>query len=300
MNLRSVDLNLLVVLDALLDEAHVTRAAERLGLSQPAASAALDRCRHVLGDPLLERGRGLMRLTPRAEALREPIRALLAQAEAVLGAAPTPLSEIRQVVRVVMSDYPASVVAAPLCGALAASAPGVDIVILPWRAAAAAVDLLGRGGTDLAVSVFPSLDPTFRSEVLLHETYRVVMRSDHPAAPDFDLDRWLAYPHVLVSGQGDTRSPLDDALARLGRARRVGVVVSSFAMAPPILAGSDMIAMLPSRCAPADESFAVFEPPIPVEGFPLHLAWHARRDRDPAVQHVAAILRTLLRDRPGP
>jgi DNA-binding transcriptional LysR family regulator len=106
MNLRSVDLNLLVVLDALLDEAHVTRAAERLGLSQPAASAALDRCRHLFGDPLLERGRGLMRLTPRAEALREPIRSVLSQAEAVLGAPQTPLSEIRQVVRVVMSEWP--------------------------------------------------------------------------------------------------------------------------------------------------------------------------------------------------
>ncbi|WP_201273047.1 helix-turn-helix domain-containing protein [Sinorhizobium meliloti] len=72
MNLRSLDLNLLVVLDALLDEAHVSRAADRLGLSQPAASAALQRCRHLFRDELLERGRGTMRLTSRAEALRAP------------------------------------------------------------------------------------------------------------------------------------------------------------------------------------------------------------------------------------
>jgi len=299
MNLRSVDLNLLVVLDALLDEAHVTRGAERLGLSQPATSSALDRCRHLFGDPLLERARGGMRLTPKAEALREPLRALLAQAENVLDPPPVDLRQIRQTVRVIMADYPAIVVAAPICAALARTAPGVDLALMPWRGGAASLELLARGACDLAVSVFGPVDPVFRREPLLTEPYVVAMRRGHPAGDGFDLDRWLAWPHVVVSSQGETRGDLDEALGRLGRSRRVGVAVPSFAMAPPILAASDMIAMLPRRCVPPGEAFITFDPLIPVDPVPLHLAWHARRDRDPAVRHVAALLREALTELPA-
>jgi len=294
MNLRSVDLNLLVILDALLDEAHVTRAAERLGLSQPAASSALERCRHLFGDPLLERGRGGMRLTPRAEALREPIRVLLAQAEAVIDPAPPPLAAIRQTVRIVMSDFPAVAVVSPMCAALARTAPGIDLAVMPWRGGDGALDQLARGACDLALSVFGALEPAFRRELLLTGRYIVAMRRGHPAAEGFDLERWLAYPHVVVSSQGEPRGDLDDALARLGRTRRVGVAIPSFAMAAPILAASDMIAMLPERCLPPGDDFVTFDPVIPVDPIPLHLAWHARRDRDPAVRHVAQLLRDAL------
>lgn len=294
MNLRAVDLNLLVVLDALLDEGHVSRAAARLGLSQPATSSALDRCRHLFGDPLLERGRGVMRPTPKAEALRGRLKALLAQVEAVLDPPVVDLARISQVVRIVMADHPATAIVGPLHDRLGQGAPGIDLVVQPWHGAAAALDLLARGAADLAVSVFPRLDPSFRRRDLLEERYVVLMRHGHPAARRFDLDRWLAYPHILVSGRGDTRGALDDALAREGRSRRVGLVVPSFLMVPPLVAGSDLIAMLPSRCLPAGPGFAVRDPPIPVEGFPLHLAWHVRRDRDPAVRHVAGLIEDLL------
>lgn len=296
MNLRTVDLNLLVVLDALLDEAHVSRAAARLGLTQPAASSALERCRHLFGDPLLKRGRGTMRLTPKAEMLRGPLKDLLTDVVAVLDPPPIDLATIRQTVRILMSDFPAAVVAGDMHVRLSRTAPGIDIVIEPWVGAGEALEALRKGSVDLAVSVFPELDDTFRRETLLRETYRVVMRRDHPAAARFDLDAWLSYPHVLVSGRGQTRGALDDALAAHGRSRRIGMVVPSFLIVPPLLEASDLIALLPSRFAPPDSAarFAVFEPAIAVEGFPLHLAWHTRRDGDAGVQHVAAILRSLL------
>ena len=297
MNLRSIDLNLLVVLDALLDEAHVSRAAARLNLSQPATSSALDRCRHLFGDPLLERGKGGMRLTPKAEALRDPLTTLLADIAAVVDAPEEPLSHIRRTVRITTADHPGILIAGPLHRALARSAPGIDLVIQPWHGAPAALDSLSRGASDIALSVFPSIDEAaFHCETLLNEHYVVAMRKDHPAAAGFELDRWIAFPHILVSGRGDTRSPLDDKLAALGKSRRVGIVVPSFLMVPPLLEDGDLIAMMPAHTLPPDAAgrFHVVAPPLPVTGFPLHLAWHRRRDKDRAVQHVAGELRKVF------
>ncbi len=275
---------------------HVSRAAARLGLSQPAMSSALDRCRQLFGDTLLERGRGVMRPTPKAEALRAPLKALLGQVEAVLDPPAVDLRSVVRVVRIVMADHPAIAVVGALHRRLTESAPGIDLVVQPWAGAAAALDLLARGAADLAVSVFPALDPAFRRRDLLMERYVVLMRRGHPAARRFDLARWLRYPHIVVSGRGDTHGALDEVLARDGLRRRVGLVVPSFLMVPPLVAGSDLIAMLPRHCLPdgAAGGFVVRDPPLAVDGFPLHLAWHVRCDRDPAVRHVAGLIEELL------
>ncbi|PTM38868.1 LysR family transcriptional regulator [Bosea sp. 124] len=296
MNLRAVDLNLLVVLDALLDEAHVSRAAQRLGLSQPAASSALERCRQLFGDRLLERGAGGMGLTPKAQALAQPVKDVLAGMAALLEPRETELSTLRQTVRLVMADHPAVVIAPALQAELARSAPGITLAIMPWHGAAAALDGLGRSTIDLAVSVFPAMDADFTRKELLRETYLAAMRKNHPASAGFDLDAWLAFRHVLVSGRGETRGALDEALARIGRARQLGIVVPSFMMVPPLLVGSDLIALLPSRCLPesARAELIALAPPIPVEGFPLHLAWHRRRANDAGVRHVAALVEGLI------
>ena len=295
MNLRSLDLNLLVILDALLDEAHVSRAADRLGLSQPAASAALQRCRHLFRDPLLERGRGTMYLTPKAEALRAPLKSLLSGVTDLIDPPDVPLADIRQTLRITTADYPALIVIAPLQQELQRAAPGIDLVIQPWHGADAARMALVDGSTDLAISVFPPAEDDLHREELLSEHYVAAMRTGHPAAGRFDLESWLAYPHILVSGRGDTRTPIDAELANRGAARRVGLVVPNFQMVPDLLRGSDMIALLPSRVLAEFDGLASFPPPLPVPGFTLHLAWHRRRARDAALRFVAAILTRLLR-----
>lgn len=132
-------------------------------------------------------------------------------------------------------------------------------------------------------------------EELFVEHYLIAMRAGHPAANAFSLETWLDYPHILVSGRGGTRTPTDDELAKLGLSRRIGVVVPTFQMVPRLLLGSDMIALLPSRILPDVEGLISFQPPVPVEGFPMHLAWHQRRTKDAALRHVANILGELLR-----
>lgn len=295
MNLRSLDLNLLVVLDALLDEAHVSRAADRLGLSQPATSAALQRCRHMFKDALLERGRGTMYLTPKAEALQAPLKSLLAGIVDLIDPPVVPLSEVRQSIRITMADYPALFVLPPLQRELRRSAPGIDMVIQPWHGADAARAALVDGGSDIAISVLPTAEDDLHREELFTEHYLVAMRAGHPAAKTFDLKAWLAYPHIVVSGRGDTRTPVDAELTGRGLSRRVGLVVPTFQMVPGLLLGSDMIALLPSRILPDFDGLASFPPPIPVAGFPLHLAWHRRRAKDAGLRHVARMLGMLLR-----
>lgn len=294
MNLRSIDLNLLVILDALLDESHVSRAASRLGLSQPATSAALQRCRHLFRDDLLERGRGTMRLTPKAVTLRASLKSLLAEVTDLVDPPNVSLADIRQTIRISMADYPALFVIGPLLENLRDTAPGIDLVIQPWHGADAAKAALIEGATDIAISVFPNTDDDIQREELLTEHYVVAMREGHPVVEKFDLESWLSFPHIMVSGRGDQRSPLDAQLAKLGHVRRIGLVVPTFQMVPNLLQTSDMIAMLPSRVAPISGELRTFATPIPVSGFTLHLAWHRRQINDAGLQHVAKLLTRLL------
>ena len=298
MNLRSLDLNLLVILDALLDEAHVTRAAQRLALSQPATSSALERCRHVFKDRLLERGQGgRMTLTPAAQALRAPLKRALVAITEVVGAETPDLATLRQSVRIVMADLPGTLVAAPLYRALQDSAPGVQALLMAWRSNDDALQALASGAADIVVSVVPPVAGALHREELIREEYRVAMRAGHPAARCFGLDAWLDYPHVVVSSRGEATGALDAALAEIGRERRVGMVVPLFAQVGPLLADSDLIAMLPARSLrpPHGAGLVHFAPPIAVDGFALSMAWHERRDTDPGVRHVRQLLAGLVR-----
>ncbi|HEV2503643.1 MAG TPA: LysR family transcriptional regulator [Mesorhizobium sp.] len=296
MNLRSVDLNLLVVLDAVLDEAHVSRAARRIGLSQPAASAALERCRHLFSDRLLERVQGTMRPTPRGESLRRPVKDVLASVAAIVAPPAVDLLTVRQTVSLLMADVLVSLLMPELLADLRERSPGIDLVILPWQAAANATVALTQGDCDIAVSVLPKAETAIRRELLFEDSYRILMRRDHPAASCFNLDAWLAYPHVIVSRQGLAATKLDEQLERMERQRRIGLVVPSFSAVPPLLLRSDLIAMLPTRCLPKQQakSFARFDLPIAVDGFAIHLAWHARSDSDPVIRHVASAIQTIL------
>lgn len=214
MNLRGIDLSLLVVLDALLDEAHVSRAAHRLNLSQPAVSSALQRCRDLFGDPLLERGCGGTIRTPLAEILRATLQSILAKVVTLLDPEQVPLDRIERVVRITTADDPAALLACPLIERLAQTAPGITVAFRPWLGLDAVRRELLDGDTDLAIAVFDRVIEYIETRTLFDAEYVVAMRKGHPAAAAFDLSAWLAWPHVVVSGLGDLRTPLDSVLQR--------------------------------------------------------------------------------------
>jgi DNA-binding transcriptional LysR family regulator len=297
-NLRSIDLNLLVVLEALLEEAHVSRAATRLGLSQPAASAALERCRILFDDPLLERSGSTMRLTTTAEALRRPLRDAVASVAEVLGHRQQCLETAERTVRIVMADVLATLCLPALCDAVAVRAPGVSIVLCPWEGGVAGLDLVERGSADVAVSTFHDpFDPDrFHIRNALEQGYVVAMAEMHPAAVDFDLDRWIEWPHIVVSSGAGTHAVLDETLAGLGRSRKVGLSLPSFLLVPEILRGCRMIGMLPSLCVRGElgRGLAIFPPPIPIPGFTLKLARHRRHDSDAVVRFICEALAVVI------
>ncbi len=180
-----------------------------------------------------------MRLTPKAEALRPRLKDALAGVLDVLAPPEVPLVALRQTVRLLMADSRAGLLLEPMLTALSRSAPGLDLVVQPWHGAAAALEALTRGTMDLAASVFGAVGGDIRREELLHESYVVAMRRERPAAAGFGRDRWLAFPHVLVSGRGEVRGALDEALARHGRMRTCAMWPQPCGRSPPVRTWSD-------------------------------------------------------------
>lgn len=293
-NLRAVDLNLLVVLDALLHERHLTRAAARLPMSQPAVSHALARLRTLLGDPLFHRTRGGLRPTPHALALEAPLRDVLAQVRRLLAGAVFDPAASRRTFRLAMSDYGASVVLPPLVRRLRAQAPGIDLEI-SYTSRGGMIAGVADGQLDLALAVFGETPADIRRAVLFQEPFVCVMDAAGTAGP-LTLDAYLARPHVLVAASQDQRSgEVDAALARLGRARRVALRLPHWTAAPAVVAGTDLVLTVAQRTVmPTPPGLAVQPVPFPIAPLGFEMIWHERTDGDAGLRWLRESLAALM------
>jgi len=309
MNLASIDLNLLLVFDALMTERHATRAGQRIGLSQPAVSAALNRLRAILEDELFVRRGGEMAPTALALTLAEPITDALRRVELALGvAARFDAATARQHFKVRGVDYVGYLIIPPLIASFARTAPGVAVRCLDAQTGSVA-ELLEEGHIDLAIEVMHDLDYPVRSQFLLRERYVVIASAHHPEIgtcagaahmEKFDLDLYCRLPHALHSFVGGTTGNVDAALAAINRSRRVTFSAPHFFSIARAVADSVMIATFPEplarRIAPLLD-LSVYFAPIELAPISLGMIWHRRNDSEPGQawfrQQVMASVRQL-------
>ncbi|GLK50440.1 transcriptional regulator [Brevundimonas intermedia] len=284
-DIKTVDLNLLKALHALLETRSVTRAAERLGLTQPAVSGMLTRLRETFGDPLFVRTQRGVLPTPRAEALAAPLRETLFGIEAMLTPKEFRPAEAALTVRIAATDYAQKAVLVPFVAALRSAAPQVRTSVRPVDLASLGPQM-ESGDLDMALVTPDMALDTMRSRTLFEEHYVCVMRRGHPAAgAPLDLETFCSLDHALMSHDGSQfRGATDKALAAVGRSRRVAAVVPSFLVLIDLVRHSDLTAMVPSRLVADATDLVIQPPPLTVSGFTKILTWHERLQSDPAQQ----------------
>lgn len=309
MNETRPDLNLLVVFDAVASCRSVSEAARRLSLSQPAVSHALNRLRDLLGDRLFVRGRTGFLPTPRAEAMIEPVRELLAAAGVVLASRSFDPSTSETNFRIVASDYANTILVPRLAARCRALAPGVGLTVA--SVGMTTLSDLETGDLDCAFWGAAVPEAPWCSRSLFGERLVGAMGRAHPlaaraAAGRITLDDYLAHPHVVVSLRDPSPSIVDTTLASLGLSRRVAVRTTSFASNLATLAGTDLIASVPSRLAAAmdPDAVIVFEVPLDLPPIDYRLVWHRRTDTDPGAawlrRTIFDCVADLAGDRPPP
>lgn len=284
-DLRRIDLNLLVILDALLSEQHVTRAAERLHLSQPAVSHALARLRDVLGDPLLVRAGSTLVPTARALELVAPLAEALAQVQSLLAPNTFDPATARRTFRVAMSDYGAAIILPGLIRTLRREAPGIDLQISHASREGMLEGVL-NGDIDLAAGVFPEMPNELRSSVLFEERYVCLLdRRRLPADGVLDLPTYLSRPHVLLEMRGSGTPEIERALTALRERRRVAISLPHWSVAPQLISGTDLILTVSSRSVRDidQQQLIVLPPPFEIAPFTFVLVWHKRRGGDQAL-----------------
>jgi DNA-binding transcriptional LysR family regulator len=284
-DLRRIDLNLLVILDALLSEQHVTRAAERLHLSQPAVSHALARLRDVLGDPLLVRAGSTLVPTARALELIAPLTEALAQVQSLLAPNTFDPANARRTFRLAMSDYGAAIILPSLIRTLRHEAPGIDLRISHASREGMLEGVL-NGDIDVAAGVFPEMPHELRSTLLFEERYVCLLdRRTLPASGHLDLRTYLSRPHVLLEMRGSGTPEIERALTSLRERRRVAISLPHWNVAPQLISGTDLILTVSSRSVRDidQQTLVVVPPPFEIPPFTFVLAWHKRRGGDQAL-----------------
>ena len=284
-NLRGIDLNLLVVLDALLAERHVSRAAARLNMSQPAVSHALARLRLLFDDPLLIRRGGQLVASARALEIAPVLEEALRQMRVVFGPGDFDPAKEKRTFRLAMSDYGSAVILPELTRLLRLEAPGIDLAITQSSREAMVRQVLD-GECDLALGVFPDLPERLEAGPLISENFACLAdRESMPGKERLDMEAYLSRPHVLVAMRDGANTEVDTALRAAGHQRRIAVTLPHWGNAPRLIQGTDLVltvarnALVPYESDPA---LIIFEPPFTIPSFPFVQVWHERRGGDPA------------------
>ena len=307
MNFASLDLNLLRVLDALMCERSVTRAGERIGLSQPAVSNALTRLRQILGDELFVRRGPEMVPTPRAEAIGSSVRAALAQMEDALSAdAKFDPAAAERTFTFLGSDIISTLVMPLLSERIAAQAPGIRLRLIDLGAGEMQ-KLLRDDAVDIAFNL-PYAMPEWISRQSVYAIRFAVIASPHNGAirsagikpgSTLPLELFCKLPHAIRSSDSTMRGVVDDALQKLGHTRNVVLALPHFHAVAAAVARGHLIASVPTVFAEGvkESDLVIFKPPLAIQAGELCMYWHKRHDQNPAIrwmcQQMSQVWKTL-------
>jgi DNA-binding transcriptional LysR family regulator len=315
-HIASLDLNLLRVFDALVEEKSATRAGERLGLSQSAISHALSRLRYVLNDELFVRGPDGMQATERAAEIAPRLRQGLLQLELALAPRPFAAETTDRRFTVTCTEYAGAVILPSLIARLRNDAPKAEIRILPSNTGVA--ESLRAGRADLAIGSYRRVPEWAQAETLMQETRVWVVSADHPAAQEeLTLERLAELPQLVISATGEDERAIDGyvvdhglermvtrsdagivqgAFALRGLRRTVAVTTPHFLGAIAVISQSDVAALMPRRLATSFSGhyrIKLIEPPYPSPPFDIMSLWHRELGDQPAIAWLRQVLREV-------
>jgi len=295
--LRKLDLNLLKVFDVVMSERSLTRAAHLLSLTQPAVSNALRRLRDALGDELLVRKGRNLEPTPRGQELWLAVRDTLKRLQTALEPSVFEASDANTTFVLTMADATAAELMPPLVALITEQAPGISLRVVPLTTRDPR-RLLEEGHADLAIGNFPAVMTdlaaraqsgeavSFLHHRLFQGDYVCVMRRGHPLAKGpFTLDRYCSARHMLVSFSGRAHGFIDEALAVLGRRRRVVLTVNQFFTAGKVVTHSDLLTVLPRHFVNVTgfaDQLVLRELPLAPLTIQVDALWHQRQDSSSA------------------
>lgn len=307
MSFLNLDLNLLRVFDAVMTEQNLTRAAGRLAMTQPAVSNAIRRLRDNLGDELLIRTAHGVKPTPRAEELWPVVRRALSNLEEAVAPNSFDIARAHATFRMAMADATAVLWLPSLVRHIEQEASGVNVRMVPLTTREPRPMLL-RADIDLAIGFFPGVvaqlsggpETPIRHERLYSGQYVCVMRKDHPLAREsLTVDAYCAANHLLVSFSGRAHGLSDEALAQIGRERRILLTVNQFYTAGRVVASSNLITVLPRHLiASTGMTGALISKELPFKLPEVHvdMLWHERDARSPAHKWLRDHLSQMARD----
>lgn len=285
MNVARIDLKLLIIFDALMTERNVTRAAERVGMSQPALSNALARLRHFLKDDLFIRSPEGMRPTPRALELAVPVGHALRQLQEALEPRQFDPGTARRSFRLALSPHTELVLLPHLIRRLQDEAPGIDLHVFPKSNALVAAQL-DANEIDFAIGAIPDAPKRFMRLDLMQDRYHCIMRPDHPLAhEELTVERYLEARHVLVHPVGAFSDLVDAALQKRGLARKKTLTTNQYAAAFEIVAHTDLTTTLLGgiyQVLKNNYRYGMVAKTAPVPPLTISLFWHEGLTNHPA------------------
>jgi DNA-binding transcriptional LysR family regulator len=280
--LNRFDLNTLVTLKVLLDERHVTRAGEKLNLTQSAVSRILAKLRQDFDDPLLVKSGKHLALTAKSERLYMPLTQLLEQVNGLLLPETFDPLTAKGGIRIATNDYGTHALLPRLIPLLNEAAPGIRVTALDLRSNL--LDELEENKVDLIIGGVTAPAQNIYQRVVAKDGFQGLVRKGHPLASGMSLEQYVEQDHVMISPKGSGPSEVDEILKKMGLERNVAVRMPHFFAALEIIANTDFMILLPThfvRRYVDAEKFAIINPPFEIPTFDVSMFWHARMHHEP-------------------